>query len=209
MGRCMAGSRRRSDYAEDEKQERALAKLLGVPFDRTAFMKAHAPTAEVPGEAKEQAFKASDDFTYKYAQERDEKLRPLLSELIKTLSAKEIAAELTKRRIPKANTSRPGPWGRGGVLHILRRLGISAVLTPAKRKRLCCPVRAPKAKPQRVKGKPGRPLKSVKDKTRVCEFCKSKYQYSDKKRQRFCGLACYWLARLNRESRSQRSSSSA
>lgn len=116
---------------EDLAQEKLLAELEGRAFSFSAFLAKHAPVQEVSAEDPEVAARRSllryVSFQTSGADERDERLRVKVSAWCAGgASLRWIARELSRLRVPKFGPRKVGkPWTQVGVLHMLRRMGLS------------------------------------------------------------------------------------
>jgi hypothetical protein len=121
---------------EDIKQEKALASLLGVKFSKSALFEKYHPRHEVAAadpETLNDAANTASDFSHDLAAARNEELAPLLRKLRQRMTVKQIAAELTRRKVPKAQPWAAGkPWCRTSVDAVLYSLGITRSVRDSK-----------------------------------------------------------------------------
>lgn len=116
---------------EDLAQEKLLAELEGRAFSFAAFKAKHAPTQEVSAEDPEalarQPLQLDPAFQTTGAAERDDRLKVKVAAWCAAgASCRWIARELSRLRVPKFGPRKVGkPWTCVGVLHMLRRMGLS------------------------------------------------------------------------------------
>ncbi len=128
---------------EDLAQEKLLAELEGRAFDARAFSRSYLRHSEIACADVESVQvqvprskqkRPVGTFEAQSAAYRDGELRALLSELIaRNQTYAEIAAELTKRCVPKATWRSRGGWRRWGVRDLLRRQGLRVGQTEGRR----------------------------------------------------------------------------
>ncbi len=129
-----------NSYREDIRQERALAALCGVSFDKSAFWHRNRPCQELLTEVRDQRLVVTPSFESAKAANRDDALRALLLDFIqRRLGVGRIADELTQRGIEKV-LHKGKPWSKSGVHVLLRRLGLTssgANPNPMQQRRQC------------------------------------------------------------------------
>lgn len=128
---------------EDLAQEKLLAELEGRAFDARAFSRSYLRHSEIVCADVESVQvqvprskqkRPVGTFEAQSAAYRDDALREFLSGLLtRGLTQVQIAAELTKRRAPKATWRNKHGWQKWGARELLRRQGLGVGQTEGRR----------------------------------------------------------------------------